>query len=173
MVPVIAALAGSAARAVRAARRARNAGPDGFPERHRDWHTWQQRARLARTLANTLGVPVEQVSVINDPNRVYGAVPGDLLIVTDPRPDDEWRFVPDLRATETFLLLDDCPACGATVPITRVATLADLGAYLDTDDPDHDPVQGCPDEFSETPAHSANGDFTRPDDGWRYRPRAD
>lgn len=55
--------------------------------------------------------------------------------------------MPDRRATETFLLLDDCPACGATVPITRVASLADL----DTDDPDHDPVQGYPDEFSDDP----------------------
>ena len=89
--------------------------------------------------------------MINDPHRVYGAVPGDLLIITDPRGDREWRFVPDLGATETFLLLDECPACGATVPITRLATLADLGAHLDTDDPDHDPAQGCPDEFPDDP----------------------
>lgn len=165
-----AALTGLAARAVRAARRAHDTDPDGFPERHRDWHTWQRRARLARTLASILGVPGEQVSVINDPHRVYGAVPGDLLIITHPDTDREWRFVPDLGAAETFLLLDECPACGATVPITRLATLADLGAYLDTDDPDHDPAQGCPDEFPDDPAHRPNCDFARPD-GWRYQPR--
>ena len=166
MVPVTAALSGLAARAVMAARRARDADPDGFPERHRDWHTWQRRARLARTLASILGIPVEHISVINDPHRVYGAVPGDLLIITDPHHTErEWRFVPDLGATETFLLLDDCPACGATVPITRVATLAGLGTYLDTDDPGHDPAQGCPDEFP----HRPGCDFAHPD-GWRYRP---
>jgi hypothetical protein len=40
-------------------------------------------ARLGRALATVLGVPVEQVSVIDDPRRVYGLVPGDLLIVTN------------------------------------------------------------------------------------------
>ena len=81
------------------------------------------------------------------------------------------RFVPDhLGTAETFLLLDECPACGATVPITRLATLADLGAYLDTDDPDHDPTQGCPDEFPDDPAHRADCDFAHPD-SWRCRPR--
>lgn len=95
-------------------------------------------------------------------------MPGDLLIITDLHTDREWRFVPDhLGMAETFLLLDECPACGATVPITRVATLADLGAYLDTD---HDPTQGCPDEFPDDPAHRPDCDFARPD-GWRYQPR--
>lgn len=78
-----AALTGLAARAVSAARRARDANPDGFPDRHRDWHTWQRRAQLARALASVLGVPLEQISVVDDPHRVYGAVPGDLLIITD------------------------------------------------------------------------------------------
>ncbi|MGH8917949.1 MAG: hypothetical protein ACRD0H_06350 [Actinomycetes bacterium] len=153
MVPVTAALSGLAARAVTAARRARDADPDGFAERHRDWHTWQRRTRLGRMVASVLGVPVEQVSVTDDPHRVYGAVPGDLLIVTDPDSQRGWRFVPDLGASETVLLLDECPDCGATVPITRVTTLADLGAYLDADDPDYDPAQGCPDEFPGDPAH--------------------
>lgn len=159
MVAVTAALCGLAARAVSAARRARGADPDGFAERHLDWHTWQRRARLGRALATVLGVPVEQVSVIDDPHRVYGAVPGDLLIITDTDTDTDgdserrWRFVPDLGAAETFLLLDECPDCGATVPITRVAALADLGAYLDADDPGYDPAQGCPDEFPDDPAH--------------------
>jgi hypothetical protein len=161
MVPVTAALSGLAARAVSAARRARDADPDKFAQRHQDWHTWQRRARLGRALATVLGVPVEQVSVIDDPHRVYGAVPGDLLIVTDHATDSErqWRFMPDLGAAETFLLLDECPDCGATVPITRVAALADLGAYLDADDPGYDPAQGCPDEFSDDPAHRPNCGF--------------
>lgn len=155
--------AGLTTRAIMAAHRARDADPDGFPERHQDWHTWQRRARLAPTLAGMLGVPVEQISVIDDPHRVYGAVPGDLLIITEPGTDREWRFVPDLGATETFLLLDDCPDCGSTVPITRVATLADLGDYLDTDHADYDPARGCPDEFSDDPAHHPECGFaTRP-----------
>lgn len=169
MVRVTAALTGLAARAVMATRRAHDADPDGFPECHQDWHTWQRRAQLARTLASVLSVPGEQISVINDPHRAYGTVPGDLLIITDPDTDREWKFVPDLGGTETFLLLDECPACGATVPITRIATLADLGAYLDTDDPDHDPTQGCPDEFPDDPAHGPDCDFAH-SDGWRSRP---
>jgi hypothetical protein len=34
-----------------------------------------------------------------------------------------------------------------------VATLADLGAYLDTEDPCYDPSDGCPEEFHTDPAH--------------------
>ncbi|MGH3923823.1 MAG: hypothetical protein ACRDTT_13295 [Pseudonocardiaceae bacterium] len=56
------------------------------------------------------------------------------------------------------------------IPITRVITLADLGAYLDTDDPGYDAAQGCPDEFPDDPAHRSDCDFAHPD-GWRYRPR--
>ncbi|MFN2477806.1 MAG: hypothetical protein ABR615_01330, partial [Pseudonocardiaceae bacterium] len=85
--------------------------------------------------------------MIDDPQRVYGAVRGDLLIVTDPDGAHRWRLVPDLGAAESWLLLDECPACEALVPITRVATLADLGSYLDTEDPYHDPSDGCPEEF--------------------------
>ena len=48
-----AAPTGLAARAVTAARRAHDADPDGFPGRHHDWHTWQRRARLTRTLASS------------------------------------------------------------------------------------------------------------------------
>jgi hypothetical protein len=59
--------------------------------------------------------------------------------------------VPDLGATETWLLLDECPDCEALVPITRVATLADLGAYLDTEDPYYDPSDGCPRSSTPTP----------------------
>jgi hypothetical protein len=141
------------ARAVSAARRARDADRDRFPDRHRDWRAWELRARHGRALAAALGVPADQVSVIDDPQRVYGAVRGDLLIVTDPDGAHRWRFVPDLGATETWLLLDECPDCEALVPITRVATLADLGAYLDTEDPCYDPSDGCPEEFHTDPAH--------------------
>jgi hypothetical protein len=153
LAPSAVTATGLTARAVSAARRARDADPDGFAYRHQDWHTWQRRARLGRTLAAALGVPVEQVSVTDDPQRVYGAVSGDLLIVTDPDSGHRWRFVPDLGADENWLLLDECPDCTATVPITRVTTLADLGAYLDTEAPDYDPTDGCPDEFHDDPAH--------------------
>jgi len=76
--------ADQAERALSAVRRARDADPEGFANRHQDWHTWQWRAQLDRTLATTLDVPLEQISVIDDPQRLSGAVPGDLLIVTDP-----------------------------------------------------------------------------------------
>jgi hypothetical protein len=118
---------------------------------------------LGRTLAAALGVPAEQVSVIDDPQRLHSAVPGDLLIVADPDSEHRWRFVPDLGETETWLLLDECPDCAATVPITRVATLADLGTYLDTENPDYDPSDGCPEQFPTDPAHHPYcGLFTGP-----------
>ncbi|MGH3833677.1 MAG: hypothetical protein ACRDRS_25120, partial [Pseudonocardiaceae bacterium] len=123
----------------------------------------ERRARQGRALATALGVPVDHVSVMDDPQRVYGTVPGNLLIVTDPCDGHQWRFVPDLCATESWLLLDECPDCGATVPITRVAALADLGAYLDGEDPDYDPTEGCPEEFHTDPAHHPRcGLTTRP-----------
>ncbi|MGH3533992.1 MAG: hypothetical protein ACRDQG_04665 [Pseudonocardiaceae bacterium] len=145
-------------RATAAARAARTADPDRFPARHHDWPRWVLRARRARALATALGIPVEQVSVIDDPQRRHGPVPTDLLIVTDPPSGHRWRFLPDLGA-ESWLLLHDCPTCGAQVPITRIAALADLGAYLDTEDPDHDPAQGCPDEFFDDPAHHPDCDL--------------
>lgn len=151
--PPAARVTGLTARALGAACRARDADLDGFTNRHQDWRTWQRRAQLGRTMAAALGVPAEQVSVIDDPQRSHGAVPGDLLIVTDPDSEHRWRFVPDLGETETWLLLDECPDCAATVPITRVATLADLGTYLDTENPDYDPSDGCPEQFHTDPAH--------------------
>jgi hypothetical protein len=57
VIPMACPPSGLTARAVVAAHRARDTDPAGFPERHQDWHTWQRRARLARTLANMLGVP--------------------------------------------------------------------------------------------------------------------
>ncbi|MGH3719422.1 MAG: hypothetical protein ACRDRI_11415 [Pseudonocardiaceae bacterium] len=140
-------------RARGASRRAHEADRDHFPARYQDWPRWERRARQGRALAAALGVPVDQVSVTDDPQRVYGTVPGNLLIVTDPGDEHQWRFVPDLGAAESWLLLDECPDCGATVPITRVAALADLGAYLDSEDPDYDPTEGCPEEFHTDPAH--------------------
>jgi len=87
--------------------------------------------------------------VIDDPQRVSGAVRGDLLIVADPDGAHRWRFVPDLGTAKSWLLLDECPDCTALVPISRIATRADLGAYRDTDDPS----DGSPDEFYTDPAH--------------------
>ncbi len=153
---------GLAARAISAARAARDADRDRFPVRYQDWHIWELRARQTRALAAALGVPIERISVIDDPHRIYGAVPGDLLIVTDPEDGHQWRFVPDLGATESWLLLDECPDCEATVPMTRIATLADLGAYLDSTDPDHDPTEGCPDAFHTDPAHHPNCQLSCP-----------
>src|SRR5256885_1893416 len=72
------------------------------------------------------------------PPRTYrtrtGPVPGDLITVTDPVTGRAWRFIPDVTAPgDGWLLLDRCPGCDAEVPVTRVATLGDLGEYLDPD----------------------------------------
>ena len=65
--------------------------------------------------------------------------------------------------TQTWLLLDECPDCTATAPITRIATLADLSAYLDTEAPHYDPSDGSPDQFHTDPAHHPYcGLFTGP-----------
>lgn len=131
--------AGLADRALRAARTHRAADPHGFHRRHNtpdEWHRWVRRARVARTVAAALQVPVEYVLVTDDPHRTYrtpaGPVPGDLITVTDPPTGRAWRFIPDFTTPgDGWLLLDRCPDCEAEVPVTRIATLVDLGEYLD------------------------------------------
>ncbi|WP_154676374.1 hypothetical protein [Amycolatopsis benzoatilytica] len=133
--------AGLAERAVHAARVHRAADPHGFGRRHDtpdEWNRWVRRARVARTIAAALQVPVEQVLVTDDPHRTYrtrsGPVPGDLITVTDPPTGRAWRFIPDFTTPgDGWLLLDRCPDCEAEVPVTRIATLADLGEHLDPD----------------------------------------
>jgi hypothetical protein len=82
---------GLAERAVHAARAYHAADPDGFVRRHDtpdQWNRWARRARVARTVAAALQVPVNAVLVTDDPHRTYrtrtGPVPGDLITVTDP-----------------------------------------------------------------------------------------
>jgi hypothetical protein len=133
--------AGLAERAVHAARAHRAADPDGFHRRHDDpaeWNRWARRARVVRTIAAALQVGVDSVLVTDDPRREYrartGPVPGDLITVTDPPTGRAWRFIPDFTTPgDGWLLLDRCPGCEAEVPVTRVATLDDLGEYLDPD----------------------------------------
>ena len=58
--------AGLAERAVHAARAHRAADPHGFGRRldtPDEWNRWAPRARVARTIAAALQVPVEQVLV--------------------------------------------------------------------------------------------------------------
>ncbi|WP_414939733.1 hypothetical protein [Amycolatopsis sp. cmx-11-51] len=130
-----------AERAVHAAHAHRAADPDGFHHRHDDsdqWNRWARRARVARTVAAALQVGVDGVRVTDDPHRQYrtrtGPVPGDLITVTDPVTGRAWRFIPDFTSPgDGWLLLDRCPGCENEVPVTRVATLGDLGEYLDPD----------------------------------------
>jgi hypothetical protein len=126
---------GLAGRAINAARRYRAAERDAFHHRHHDWPLWTRRAATVRAIAAALGVPVDHVTVTDDPDRRYGLarqVPGDLITVTDPDTGGAWRFVPDLATFgDGWLLLDECPGCGGTVPLARVATVADLGDWLD------------------------------------------
>lgn len=70
-----------------------------------------------------------------------------------------WRFLPDMTSPgQSWWALDTCAECTGAVPVARIATLADLGDYLDPDtdiqhpgqyrhDPGHRP--GC--RFGPTP----------------------
>lgn len=141
MADTASTLSGLADRAIRAARAARSVDPDGFNRRHDDpdhWARWTRRARVARTIAATLQVPLVWVTVTDDPQRDYrtrnGPVPGDLITITDADTGLVWRFIPDFTTPgDGWLLIGNCPACDASVPTIRVATLADLGEYLDPD----------------------------------------
>lgn len=134
-------LVGLADHAVRAARARHAADPDGFHRRHEspeEWNRWVRRARVARTVAAALQVPADAVLVTDDPHRTYrtrtGPVPGDLITVTDPVTGRAWRFIPDVTTPgDGWLLLNRCPDCEAEIPATRIASLADLGEYLDGD----------------------------------------
>lgn len=140
--PVASVPVGLAERAVHAARAYHAADPDGFVRRHgapNQWNRWARRARVARTVAAALQVPVDSVLVTDDPHRTYrtrtGPVPGDLITVTDPATGRAWRFIPD-HATpgDGWLLLDRCLDCEAEIPAVRVAGLVDLGEYLDNEE---------------------------------------
>ncbi|WP_309114703.1 hypothetical protein [Saccharothrix sp.] len=130
---------GLAVRAVRAARAHRAADPDGFRHRHDTqdtWNRWARRARVTRTLATALQVPVDAVLVTDDPHRTYptrtGPVPGDLITITDPPTGRTWQFIPDHTTPgQAWLLLAPCPDCTTQIPLTRIATLTDLGNHLD------------------------------------------
>jgi hypothetical protein len=134
-------LVGLADHAVRAARAHRAADPDGFHRRHNtpeEWNRWARRARVARTIAAALHAPLDAVLVTDDPHRTYrtrtAEVPGDLITVTDPLAGRAWRFIPDFTTPgDGWLLLDRCPDCESEIPAARIATLADLGEYLDGD----------------------------------------
>jgi hypothetical protein len=148
---------GVAERALHAASVYRAADPDGLHRRHdtpNEWNRWARRARVIRTIAAALQVPVDSVLVTDDPHRTYrtrnGNVPGDLITVTDPASGRAWRFIPDSTTPgEGWLLLDACPDCAAEVPITRIACLIDLGEYLNGHvhpaDEAHDEVLHQPD----------------------------
>jgi len=150
---------GLAARATLAARRARETDPDTFEHRHTDWPQWTRRATMAHAIATALNVPIDTVTVTDDPDRRYGLVgqyPGHLITITDPDTAHRWQFIPDPAAHDHgWLFLDECPGCGGTnVPIARVATLADLGDYLDLDNDER--FDHLPAEFNGDPGHRAN-----------------
>jgi len=75
--------------------------------------------------------------VTDDPDREYGSMPGQLIIVQDPDdPTVLLRFIPEPGNTGTgggaYLLLTACPGCSRPdyvreVPTLSVACLADLG----------------------------------------------
>lgn len=113
-----------AAAALRAARAADPALDTLTPNSVR----WRIRGRLARLTAGILGVDPAQITVTDDPDRVYGGHPGYLITLTDDT--TVYRFVPRLGDDDTLLLLVDCIACGQPVTTAEIRSLVDLGRYL-------------------------------------------
>ena len=72
-----------------------------------------------------------------------------------------WRFIPDVTTPgDGWLYLDRCPDCENEVPVARIATLSDLGQYLD---PDGDsPIA---DEARDESIHQPGCVFGSPDHG--------
>lgn len=69
-------------RAFNAARARRSADPAGFDHRHdspEHWNQWARRARVARTVAAALDVPVGRVTVTDDPTADTAPAPGTFL----------------------------------------------------------------------------------------------
>ena len=148
---------GLAARAITAARRYRATDTAGYHNRHTD-PRWARRAATAREVAVALAVPVDAVTVTDDPTRRYGIAgqyTGDLITVTDPDTGEAWRFIPDFQSG--WLLLGPCPTCSEPVPHTRVASLVDLGAWCD---PDNHASPPPPPEFAFDPAHQPTCPYT-------------
>ncbi|MBB5157439.1 hypothetical protein [Saccharopolyspora phatthalungensis] len=156
---------GLAGRALNAAHAHRATDPGGFTHRHDNspqWTRWKRRARVARTIAAALQIPISRVTITDDTQRDYrarsGEVPGDLITITDRPAARRWHFIPDLATPgDGWLMIDSCPGCGAAVPRTRIATLADLGDYLNP----HHPIQH-PEEFHSDPAHLAGCNAIQP-----------
>lgn len=145
---------GLLARATAAAQDYRAMAPDIFAQRRDNWPQWMRHAVTARWISTAFGVPIDHVMITHDPDRRYGdtgEVIGNLITIADPGTGELWRFIPDADGAG-WLYLDACPDCDApSVPVARVATLADLGEYLDTDDSDL--AQVLPPEFDGDPAH--------------------
>jgi hypothetical protein len=115
--------------------------------RDQDWYR-VLRVKLRTGLACLLSVDPPAIGVRDDPVRRWGAWAWPLLEYTDPDDGRHYAFTCK-PANEIVLALGPCPACGATVPVARIAYLADLLAHGASrhfpiefyGDPGHDP--GC------------------------------
>lgn len=147
------------ARALLALDRTQGADPASFGRRHDEWRIWSYRNQLTAHLASSLGVPIETVTAGDDPHRSYrpsSYYARHLLTVTDPHTGQLWRFIPDYYSEPAWFLLGTCPHCHCpSVPIARVAGLADLGAFCQaTADEDHATLAKLrPEEFTADLAH--------------------
>lgn len=118
--------------------------------RDQDWHR-ALRMKLPASLACLLGLDPAEVTVRDDPVRRWGPWAWPLLEFTDP--DDGRRYTFTCKpVSDTVLARGSCTACGGTVPVARIAHLADLCDLLTGrasrqlpaefyGDPGHDP--GC------------------------------
>ncbi|VVJ22702.1 Uncharacterised protein [Amycolatopsis camponoti] len=151
-----------AERAVTVARRYREAAPREFAERHAVPSRWSRRTSSVANLASALGIPADTILVRDDPQRRYGIdaslTPGDLYEIASDS-GHRWQFIPDLTGFTPswgWLLLGACPHCEApSVPVARVAGLADLGAHLDPES-EHHGTDTAPLEFDGDPGHHSH-----------------
>ena len=79
------------------------------------------------------------------------ASPEIVLTYTDG--DEQFEFVP-YHGDDDFLVLGPCPVCGGQVPRAPIATLADLGDYLQ-----YPNLVEPPEPFSGDPGHHTGCSF--------------
>lgn len=117
---------GERARQAAATRRTDTAEPPTWRDRN-----WATRAEAsAHRLANILGIARGQIAISSAPIRAYGGWVWPRLTVTE-RGGTDYGFIAANNDPYRLLCLGPCPECGATVPLTHLGHLADLGELLD------------------------------------------
>ncbi|WP_232668310.1 hypothetical protein [Pseudonocardia sp. TRM90224] len=105
-----------------------------------DLYRRRVQAAIGRDVTAMLGVHPADVVVTTDPRRAYAGYAWHHIVVCNPdSPARTLRFIPDPVDLSLFHLLGECSACAGEVPVALIATLADLGRYLEQVAGDHVP----------------------------------